>query len=149
MTDFLNHFNQHHILGIGSDICDIRRIEKVYNRFENSFLKKTYSLSEIAYFDRLPNIKKIPFLAKRFAAKEAIVKALGTGFGASASMTDISVLSCPETGKPLLEITGQAHITAKRIAQHNPFDFFISLSDEHHIAQAFCVFALVRTQNQG
>lgn len=148
MNDFLADFHTHYIIGIGSDICDIRRIEKIYNKFGESFLKKTYSTDEISVFHTLPKLRKIPFLAKRFAAKEAVVKALGTGFGKSAYMTDITTLSCQETKKPLLTLTGHALKTAYALCKQEKFDFFISLSDENDIAQAFCVFALVREGNR-
>ena len=148
MTDFLHPFSNHHILGIGSDICDIRRIKTIYERFGNVFLEKTYAPAEQEKFHSLTELKKVPFLAKRFAAKEAIVKALGTGFGASANMCDITTLSDPDTGKPFVTLAGKALQTAKALAHNQEFQIFISLSDENDFAQAFSVFALVTQNNQ-
>ena len=127
------------LLGIGTDICDISRIEALYLRYKEAFLYKTYHISEIAHFKTLPEIKKIPFLAKRFAAKEAFVKALGTGFGKSAFMKDISTLWHPVTHIPLLSVSGHAQETLLALAYPYKPSIALSLADEKNYALAFCI----------
>ena len=148
MDNFIPDLLHHQIYGIGSDICNMTRIANVYKRFDKNFLEKTFSSEEIAYFHRCGDLKKIPFLAKRFAAKEAVVKAMQTGFGQNAFMKDISTIPCLHTGKPLITLSGRAYETANRLSDGNGFELFISLSDETNHALAFCVFALVRKVNK-
>lgn len=93
------------ILGIGNDICDIRRIEKTLDRFGERFLAKVFTAEERrrAY----AKVNPARTLAKRFAAKEAMSKALGTGFRFSVHLSDIGVVNAP-TGRPSIVLTGGA-----------------------------------------
>jgi holo-[acyl-carrier protein] synthase len=95
------------IIGLGSDLCDIRRVEKVMARFGDRFLTRVFTDAE-----RARAAKRTPALhagtyAKRFAAKEACAKALGTGFSEGVFHSDMGVVNLP-TGQPTLVLTGGA-----------------------------------------
>lgn len=122
------------IAGIGTDIVEIDRIRQIFLRHPDKFVSRILSASEQQDFAKTDN--KAAFLAKRFAAKEAASKALGTGIGEHAAFTDFSVTHS-DSGQPLLNIQGRAkalmqqrHLTASHI----------SLSDESNLAVAFVVF---------
>jgi len=90
------------ILGIGNDIIEIERIRKSFDRHGYRFLTKLFSTQEQDYC--LKHTDPIPHLAGRFAAKEAVVKALGTGFGEHASWLDIEIIN-DELGKPCVVLS--------------------------------------------
>ena len=122
-----------HIHGIGTDIADIGRIKNILKKYPDRFKHKVLSEQEIEQYQaaKQPN----HFFAKRWACKEAFVKALGTGFRGGILMTDISVRN-DKLGKPLLSLTG---VTAKITDELNIRNSFLSLSDEHHYALSFVV----------
>lgn len=120
------------ITGIGTDIVNIARIEKIYQKFSTRFLQKILSESEYKNFFNLPEHKKLPFLAKRFAAKEAVAKAVGTGISDGLRFQDISIENL-ETGKPYIRING---IKADEFSSKT---FHISISDDYPFAIAFVV----------
>jgi holo-[acyl-carrier protein] synthase len=93
------------IIGIGTDIVDIRRIERAIERFGERFLDRIFTAKERARAERRRN--RVPTYAKRFAAKEACAKALGTGFRAGVFFRDIGVVNLP-SGQPTLALTGGA-----------------------------------------
>ena len=95
------------ILGIGSDLCDIRRIEAVLERFGERFLARVFTAPERARALRRTEALRAPTLAKRFAAKEACAKALGTGFARGVFHSDLGVENLPG-GQPTLVLTGGA-----------------------------------------
>jgi len=104
------------ILGIGSDICDIRRIEKVIAAHGDRFLARVFTeLERTKAMSRTDAIRAATF-AKRFAAKEAASKALGTGFRRGVFMSDLGVVNLP-SGQPTLRMTGGA---AVRLAAITP-----------------------------
>lgn len=130
------------ILGIGSDLTDIRRIEKACNRFGKRFEERIFSAVELATANRKGKAgakAKAASLAKRFAAKEACAKALGTGINKGVSWQDISVSNLP-SGAPALSLTGKA---AEMLLQLTPLgmkaQLHLTMTDEHPIAQAFVV----------
>jgi holo-[acyl-carrier protein] synthase len=137
----------HIIYGIGTDICKISRIEKLYHQYPDAFLKRVYSPAEQNKFHALAEKLKIPFLAKRFAAKESCVKALKTGFGHAALMRDVEILN-NDAGTPQVTLYNKALCTAHTLAKGQKFDFFMSLSDDSDFAQAFCIFALATHHEQ-
>jgi holo-[acyl-carrier protein] synthase len=95
------------ILGIGSDICDIRRIEKAIARYGTRFLERVFTETErVKAMRRTQPIQAATF-AKRFAAKEAAAKALGTGFRHGVFFSDLGVVNLPG-GQPTLRMTGGA-----------------------------------------
>lgn len=122
------------IYGIGTDLVFIPRIRKMVIKFNERFALRILSDREFKKYDSILELdQKINFLAKRFAAKEALSKALGCGIGKTLSFKDISILNHP-SGAPwvLLSTASEAKFTEK-------FNFFVSLSDDNEYAQAFVV----------
>ncbi len=129
------------ILGTGTDLVDIRRIEQTLARHGERFLARIYTATERARAERRAN--RIDTYAKRFAAKEACAKALGTGFRQGVFFRDMGVVNLP-SGKPTMVLTGGA---AKRLAAITPAGheahIDVALTDEYPIAQAFVVISAV------
>ena len=119
------------IYGIGTDIVRIQRIDKNLQRYGDRFASRILSDNEFKGFQN--SARKAHFLAKRFAAKEAAAKALGTGFRDGLSLSDISVTH-DELGKPMLEFSpkGREQLKARSIGGTH-----LSISDEQDYAVAF------------
>ncbi|WP_432200797.1 holo-ACP synthase [Erythrobacter sp. W53] len=126
------------IIGLGSDLCNIERIENSLGRFGERFENRVFTEIERA------KARKRPFTiagtyAKRFAAKEAFSKAVGTGFRRGVFMKDIGVVNAP-SGAPTLALEGGA---AKRLAEMIPAGheahIHLTLTDDHPWAQAFVI----------
>ena len=126
------------IIGLGSDLCNIERIQASLDRFGARFEKRVFTDTEQAKAARRP-FTKAGTLAKRFAAKEAYSKAVGTGFKAGVFMKDIGVVNAP-SGAPTLALEGGA---AARLAAITPAGHeavvHLTLTDDHPWAQAFVV----------
>lgn len=126
------------IIGLGSDLCNIERIQASLDRFGDRFLNRVFTELERAKAARRPHTVA-GTLAKRFAAKEAFSKAVGTGFKAGVFMKDIGVVNAP-SGAPTLALTGGA---AARLAAITPQGYqaavHLTLTDDHPWAQAFVV----------
>lgn len=132
------------IIGIGSDLIDIRRVEKVMARFEARFIARCFTETEKAKAERRRGAgTHIDTYAKRFAAKEALSKALGTGFSHGVFMKDIGVVNGP-SGAPTLELTGGA---LKRLNAMVPEGLspkiHLTLTDEPPLAKALVVIEAV------
>jgi holo-[acyl-carrier protein] synthase len=129
------------ILGIGSDIIDIRRVEKTLRRFGERFVDRVFTETERRKSEG--RAKRAASYAKRFAAKEACSKALGTGFRAGVFWRDLGVVNLP-SGKPTLVLTGNA---AARLAAMTPpgmrAQIDLSLTDDHPQAQAIVIISAV------
>ena len=95
------------IIGLGADLCDIRRVEKVMSRFGDRFLQRVFTEAERARAARRTEALHAGTYAKRFAAKEACSKALGTGFSQGVFHSDMGVVNL-RTGQPTLVLTGGA-----------------------------------------
>jgi holo-[acyl-carrier protein] synthase len=125
------------IIGIGSDLSDIRRIQASLDRFGDRFTHKVFTEVERARSERKPD--RAASYAKRFAAKEACAKALGTGLKHGVHLANMGVVNL-RSGKPTMELTGGA---AARLAALIPpgMDGFVhlSLTDDHPYAQAFVI----------
>ena len=122
------------IFGNGVDIVDNERIRKaIKNR---KFINKIYSLSEIKQSTKIRD--KVNFFAKRFAAKEAFVKSLGTGFRKNINFNDISVINT-KLGKPQIEVSTKLKKILKNKFKLRNYRIYLSLSDEkkHSIAFVF------------
>ena len=126
------------ILAIGSDLCNIERIQNSLDRFGERFLNRVFTPIEQAKAARRP-FTRAGTLAKRFAAKEAFSKAVGTGFKAGVFMKDIGVVNA-KTGAPTLALTGgaAARLVAITPAGHEAV-IHLTLTDDHPWAQAFVV----------
>ena len=126
------------IISIGSDLCNIERIQNSLNRFGERFELRVFTEAERAKAARRP-FTKAGTLAKRFAAKEAFSKAVGTGFKAGVFMKDIGVVNA-RSGAPTLNLTGGA---AARLAAITPAGheavIHLTLTDDHPWAQAFVI----------
>jgi holo-[acyl-carrier protein] synthase len=125
------------ILGIGSDLCDIRRIEKSLGRFGDRFTHRIFTEGERAKSDR--RAARAASYARRFAAKEACSKALGTGMNLGVFWRDMEVVNLPG-GRPTLRLTGGA---LERLRSMTPpgheARIHVSLTDDPPLAQAFVV----------
>jgi holo-[acyl-carrier protein] synthase len=133
------------IIGIGADLTDIRRIEKTLGRFGARFTDRIFTPIEQARSERKPD--RAASYAKRFAAKEACAKALGTGVPRrGVHWRDMGVVNLP-SGKPTVALTGGA---AERLKALLPPGFeaviHLSLTDDHPYAQAFVVIEAVTPQ---
>ncbi len=123
------------VLGLGSDLCNITRIESSIARFGDRFLNRVFTETERAKSDRRILTRAATY-AKRFAAKEACSKALGTGFRRGVFMRDMGVVNLP-TGAPTLALTGGA---LARLAELTPPGYsaavHLTMTDDHPWAQA-------------
>jgi holo-[acyl-carrier protein] synthase len=129
------------ILGIGSDICDARRIAKVIERHGDRFTHRVFTETERKLADRRRN--RVETYAKRFAAKEACAKALGTGLRAGVWWRDMGVVNLP-SGRPTIELSGGAK---RRLQKITPAGYEVridlTITDEGPMAHAFVVISAV------
>ena len=125
------------IVGIGSDLIDIRRVERSLERFGQRFTERCFTEVERVKSDRRKN--RAASYAKRFAAKEACSKALGTGLAQGVFWKDMGVVNLP-SGKPTMALTGgaQERLTALLPAGHTAV-IHLTITDDYPLAQAFVV----------
>lgn len=134
------------IIGVGNDLIDIRRVEKTLERHGERFTRRIFTDVEQAKSDR--RLNRAASYAKRFAAKEACAKALGTGLSRGVFWRDMGVVNLPG-GRPTMVLTGGA---AARLAQILPAgheaDIHLTITDEFPLAQAFVIiYAAARKGN--
>ena len=120
------------IVGIGTDIIDVRRINNIINKYGEKFKKKCFTKVEIEKSEKRSN--SVNSYAKRYAAKEAFAKALGTGLASGVFWKDISVEN-NILGKPSIQLTGKALDKFNQLS-HNKCSIVVSLSDEKNYAIA-------------
>jgi holo-[acyl-carrier protein] synthase len=125
------------ILGVGTDIVQISRVQAIYHKFTSRFLRKFFHGAEIEEFNQEPEHKRISFLAKRFAAKEAVAKAFGTGFNENVRLHQIYVVR-NKLGKPEVRFDGETAVFFETLYL-GPKKIHLSLSDEVAYAIAFVV----------
>src|SRR5690606_27647180 len=125
------------IVGIGSDLIDIRRIERSLERFGERFINRVYTPVERARSERRK--ERAASYAKRFAAKEACSKALGTGLTRGVFWRDMGVVNLPG-GRPTMHLTGgaAARLASLMPAGHHPF-IHVTITDDYPLAQAFVI----------
>lgn len=132
------------IIGLGSDLVDIRRIERALERHGDRFVLRVFTEVERAKAERRTERIRAGTYAKRFAAKEAASKALGTGFSNGVFFRDLGVVNL-RSGKPTLQMTGGA---AERLAKITPpghqAQVDLSMTDEYPYAQAIVIISAVR-----
>jgi holo-[acyl-carrier protein] synthase len=135
------------IIGLGSDLCDARRIAKVLERHGDRFLDRVFTAAERAKAESRAN--KAETYAKRFAAKEACSKALGTGLRAGVFWRDMGVVNLPG-GRPTMKLTGGALARLKSIlpAGHEA-RIDVSLTDEGPTAQAIVIITAIPAGSPG
>ena len=129
------------IVGIGSDLCDIRRIERSLARFGDRFTHRIFTEGERARSDR--KAARAASYARRFAAKEACAKALGTGMSHGVFWRDMEVVNL-RTGRPTFRLTGGALERLRTLIPqgHDPV-VHVSLTDDPPLAQAFVIIEAV------
>lgn len=129
------------IIGIGSDIIDIRRIERTLDRYGRRFIDRIYTPTEQRKSEG--RYQRAASYAKRFAAKEACAKALGTGFRDGIFWRDMGVVNLP-SGKPTMQLAGGA---ARRLAEITPpgmvAQIDLSITDDHPQAQAIVIISAI------
>ena len=126
------------ILGIGADLCSIDRIQQSIDRFGDRFLDRIFTAAERARGDAL-QVGRAASYAKRFAAKEAFAKALGSGIRDDVALHDIGVVNDPR-GRPTLVLTGGAKAALDALAPPgHAVAIHLTLTDDHPWAQAFVV----------
>jgi len=135
------------IIGIGNDLIDIRRIERTLERFGERFVARVFTDAERVKSDGRAN--RAASYAKRYAAKEACSKALGTGFRRGVYWRDLGVVNLVG-GKPTMSLTGGA---ARRLAEITPPGMVaridVTLTDEHPLAQAIVIITAVPAAARG
>ena len=125
------------IIGIGSDLADIRRIENTINRFGERFVRRVFTDIEQAKSDRRK--ERAASYAKRWAAKEACSKALGTGLRMGVAWAEMGVVNLP-SGQPTMHLTGgAAERLAALIPEGHVAEIHVTITDDHPYAQAFVV----------
>jgi len=130
------------IIGLGSDLCSIERIQASLDRFGARFETRVFTEIELAKADRRP-FTRAATLAKRFAAKEAFSKAVGTGFRRGVFMKDIGVVNAP-SGAPTLALAGGARARLDAMTPDGHVALVhLTLTDDHPWAQAFVVIEAV------
>ena len=129
------------IIGIGSDLVDIRRIEKVLTRHGERFIDRVFTPTERAKAEGRANAAAT--YAKRFAAKEACAKALGTGFRRGVFFHDMGVVNLPG-GKPTMKLTGGALARLQAITPKGcEARIDLTITDEYPLAQAFVLISAI------
>ncbi|MES2444826.1 MAG: holo-ACP synthase [Pseudomonadota bacterium] len=126
------------IIGLGSDLCNIERIQNSLDRYGTRFENRVFTQIELGKAARRPH-NRAATLAKRFAAKEAFSKAVGTGFRAGVFMKDIGVVNSP-SGAPTLALTGGARARLDSLVPAGHFaKVHLTLTDDHPWAMALVV----------
>ena len=121
------------IFGIGTDIVNIKRMEKLLSKQGDIFKKRVFSKKEILYCEKKVNSSS--YYAKRFAAKEAFSKALVTGIRKGINLKDIEIFN-DKGGKPNIKLKGFVNDLLKKKIKRKKYDIYLSLSDDQPWAQA-------------
>jgi len=115
------------VIGLGTDIVNINRIKKIYSKYGNQFLNKILTESEKKSEKKLSRFKNVSTIAKRFAAKEAISKAIRYGFSNGIHFKDIEIYN-DESVKPYANLYGKARTIVNKISKK--YNIFLTLSDD-------------------
>jgi holo-[acyl-carrier protein] synthase len=135
------------IIGLGSDLCNIERIQNSLNRFGERFIARVFTDVERAKAERRPFTRAGTY-AKRFAAKEAFSKAVGTGFKRGVFMKDIGVVNLP-SGQPTLALTGGAKERLDAITPPgHAATVHLTMTDDHPFAMAVVIIEAVPQEPQ-
>jgi len=134
------------ILGLGNDIIDIRRVEKTIERYGERFLTRVFTDTERRKSDR--RSLRAASYAKRFAAKEACAKALGTGFRRGVYGRDVGVVNLP-SGRPTLELTGgAARVLRELTPEGHEVRIDLTITDDFPTAQAIVIISALKVQTR-
>jgi holo-[acyl-carrier protein] synthase len=130
------------IIGLGNDIIDIRRVERTIDRYGERFLSRIFTETERLKSEN--RAERVASYAKRFAAKEACAKALGTGFRHGVFWRDMGVVNLP-SGRPTLQLTGGAARALQRlIPERHEVRIDLSITDDFPTAQAIVIISAVK-----
>ena len=129
------------IVSTGIDIIDIRRIKETIDKYNYRFKQKCFHPSEINKSES--RLKSVESYAKRYAAKEACAKALGTGFRNGLNFKDVEILN-DNLGKPYLKLNNKTKKIISKTLKVKNFDLFLSISDEKEYSIAFTI---IQTKN--
>ena len=121
------------IYGIGTDVVNIKRMRDILKRKGDKFKKRIFRKKEIDYCEKKKDPP--PFYAKRFAAKEAFSKALGTGISSGINFIDIEIIN-DKSGKPSIKVMGSTLKCLKKKIKKEKYKIYLSLSDDSPWAQA-------------
>ncbi len=121
------------IFGLGTDIVNIKRVQLALKNNKKNFTKRIFSKNEINYCEKRKN--SASYYAKRYAAKEALSKALGTGISKGINFNDIEILN-NKFGKPYIKLKGSTATYLKKKIKRNKYFIYLSLSDDLPWAQA-------------
>lgn len=134
------------IIGLGNDIVNVSRIERMINMYGQKFISRIFTADEIAAAELSTEQdagNKMLFYAKCFAAKEACIKALGTRFSKDLTLRDISLIS-DKLDKPLLKLKGKAQkLLQQKISENKAPKLELSLTDDHPLTHAVVIFSSV------
>ncbi len=131
------------IIGLGNDLCDIRRIEKTLEKHGERFIARIFTDIERAKSER--RAQRAASYAKRFAAKEACAKALGTGLNRGVFWRDMGVVNLP-SGKPTMALTGGALARLKAITPPGHVaQIDLSITDDYPLAQAIVIISALKS----
>jgi holo-[acyl-carrier protein] synthase len=131
------------IIGIGSDLCDVRRIERVIGKYGDRFIQRIFTETERAKAER--RATRVETYAKRFAAKEACAKALGTGFRKGVFWRDLGVTNLP-SGRPTMTLSGGALERLRAITPPGHMARIdVTLTDEGPMAHAMVIITAERS----
>ncbi len=134
------------IIGLGSDLIDIRRIEKTLSRYGERFVSRIFTKTEQKKSDGRK--ERAASYAKRFAAKEACVKALGTGIRHGVFWRDVGVTNLP-SGKPTMQLTnGAASVLKKITPRGHEIVIHVTITDDYPLAQAFVILEALPTKKE-
>ena len=129
------------VIGIGMDLCEISRIKSTLNKFGDRFKKRCFTVNEINKCDRVNNSSSC--YAKRFVSKEAVSKALGTGFSQGVYWKDIEITNM-KSGKPKVELNGNAKkILMDMVPENKDYRILITITDEDDLAQSLVIIDIV------
>ena len=135
------------IIGLGSDLCNIERIQKSLDRFGERFVQRVFTQTERTKAEGRPFTRAGTY-AKRFAAKEAFSKAVGTGFKRGVFMKDIGVVN-QASGAPTLALTGGAKQRLDELTpEGHAAEIHLTMTDDHPFAQAFVVITARRIEGR-
>lgn len=128
------------IIGLGTDLLSQNRVGELFNKFNSKFVNKILSYDEISLFNNIIKNKQINFLAKRFSAKEAILKACGIGLGRGILLKDISILN-NNAGKPEVIFNNNSMKFLGKLynIDYNNLQFNISITDEQDLVNAVAI----------
>jgi holo-[acyl-carrier protein] synthase len=126
------------IIGIGTDLVKISRIEEIFDKYKERFINRMLNDKELGKLNSLTPSSRVKYLAKRFAAKEAFAKAIGTGFNKDVTLKNIAI-SNDKTGKPFYDINDKLDSYIKEKLNVSEYLIHLSITDDREYANAIAI----------